>query len=106
MARFVPPSGRWTSTGPDFNDAAWGTIPVPSSWQMHGFDIPIYTNIIYPWPQDASKPPQVPYEFNPVGSYRMRFTVPPEWKGRPGLPALRRRGLRVLRVGQWQEARV
>ena len=25
----------------------------------------------------------VPYEFNPVGSYRMRFTVPPEWKGRP-----------------------
>jgi beta-galactosidase len=68
---------------PDFNDTAWGTIPVPSSWQMHGFDIPIYTNIIYPWPQDASKPPQVPYDFNPVGSYRMRFTVPPEWKGRP-----------------------
>src|SRR5436305_8099069 len=66
----------------DFNDAAWGTIPVPSSWQMHGFDVPIYTNIIYPWPQDPAKPPQVPYEFNPVGSYRMRFTVPPEWKGR------------------------
>ena len=62
---------------PDFNDASWGTIPVPSSWQMHGFDVPIYTNIIYPWPQDPSKPPQVPYEFNPVGSYRMRFTVPP-----------------------------
>jgi beta-galactosidase len=66
----------------DFNDAAWGTMPVPASWQMHGFDIPIYTNIIYPWPQDASKPPQVPYEFNPVGSYRMHFTVPPDWKGR------------------------
>ncbi len=66
----------------DYNDAAWGTIPVPSAWQMHGFDIPIYTNIIYPWPQDPAKPPQVPYDFNPVGSYRMRFTVPPEWKGR------------------------
>jgi len=66
----------------DFSDAAWGTIPVPSSWQMHGFDIPIYTNIIYPWPQDASKPPQVPYAFNPVGSYRMRFTAPPAWKSR------------------------
>src|SRR6476469_7640709 len=26
----------------DFNDTAWGTIPVPASWQMHGFDIPIY----------------------------------------------------------------
>jgi beta-galactosidase len=67
---------------PDFSDAAWGAIPVPSSWQMHGFDIPIYTNIIYPWPQDPSKPPQVPYDYNPVGSYRMRFTVPPQWKGR------------------------
>jgi beta-galactosidase len=66
----------------DFDDSAWGTIPVPSAWQMHGFDVPIYTNIIYPWPQDAGKPPQVPYEFNPVGSYRLRFTVPPAWRGR------------------------
>ena len=68
---------------PGYDDSAWGTMPVPSSWQMHGFDIPIYTNIIYPWPQDPAKPPQVPYTFNPVGSYRLRFTVPPEWKGRP-----------------------
>jgi beta-galactosidase len=67
---------------PDYNDASWGTIPVPSSWQMHGFDIPIYTNIIYPWPQDASAAPHVPYDYNPVGSYRLRFTVPPTWKGR------------------------
>src|SRR5690242_18326037 len=50
---------------------------------MHGFDIPIYTNVIYPWPQDDTKPPQVPYEFNPVGSYRVQFNVPPAWKGRP-----------------------
>ncbi len=41
----------------DYSDAAWGNIPVPASWQMHGFDIPIYTNIIYPFPQDASKAP-------------------------------------------------
>jgi beta-galactosidase len=65
----------------DFSDAAWGQMPVPGSWQMHGFDIPIYTNIIYPWPQDANAPPQVPYAYNPVGSYRTRFTVPPTWKG-------------------------
>ena len=68
---------------PAFDDAAWRTIPVPSSWQMHGFDIPIYTNIIYPWPQDPNQPPQVPHQFNPVGSYRTRFVVPPAWKGRP-----------------------
>jgi beta-galactosidase len=66
----------------DFSDASWGTIPVPSSWQMHGFDIPIYTNIIYPWPQDPNEPPRVPYDYNPVGSYRMRFTVPAGWQGR------------------------
>ncbi len=69
----------------DYSDAAWGTIPVPASWQMHGFDVPIYTNIIYPFPQDASKAPAPPYEFNPVGSYRLHFTVPPAWKGRPVL---------------------
>ena len=66
----------------DFNDAAWGPMPVPASWQMHGFDIPIYTNIIYPFPQDRAKAPAPPYDFNPVGSYRRQFTVPPTWKGR------------------------
>jgi beta-galactosidase len=66
----------------DYNDTAWRAIPVPSSWQMHGFDIPVYTNIIYPWPQDKSQPPVVPHEWNPVGSYRTRCTVPPTWNGR------------------------
>ena len=66
----------------DYDDAGWGTMPVPASWQMHGFDIPVYSNIIYPFPQDPSKPPSPPYDWHPVGSYRMRFTVPPAWKGR------------------------
>ncbi|MGA7411570.1 MAG: hypothetical protein WBW33_13905, partial [Bryobacteraceae bacterium] len=29
---------------PDFSDATWGIMPVPASWQMHGFDTPLYTN--------------------------------------------------------------
>lgn len=66
----------------DFDDSAWRTIPVPSSWQMHGFDIPIYSNIIYPWPQDPKGAPNVPRDYHPVGSYRRSFSVPPEWKGR------------------------
>jgi beta-galactosidase len=68
---------------PGYDDSGWRLIPVPSSWQLHGFDIPVYSNIIYPWPQDPDKPPQVPHEWNPVGSYRTTFVVPPAWKDRP-----------------------
>jgi beta-galactosidase len=67
---------------PDYNDSTWRTIPVPSNWQMHGFDIPIYCNLIYPFPQDPKQMPVVPKDFNPVGSYRRTFTVPPTWNGR------------------------
>ena len=40
-------------------------IPVPSNWQMHGYDKPHYTNINYPYPCD---PPYVP-NMNPAGIY-------------------------------------
>lgn len=61
-----------------FQDFDWATLPVPSNWQMHGFDRPIYTNIVYPFPLD---PPFVPEE-NPTGCYRKVFKIPKEWKGR------------------------
>ncbi len=67
---------------PEFKDAAWKTLPVPANWQLHGYDYPIYTNIIYPWPQGTNDPPVVPKDFNPVGSYRRTFTVPASWTGR------------------------
>ncbi|XP_052176349.1 uncharacterized protein LOC127790740 isoform X2 [Diospyros lotus] len=47
-------------------------------YQMHGFDRPIYTNVVYPFPLD---PPNVP-EDNPTGCYRTYFHLPKEWKGR------------------------
>lgn len=50
---------------------------VPSNWQMHGFDQPIYTNVVYPFPLD---PPSVPVD-NPTGCYRTYFNIPKEWKG-------------------------
>jgi len=49
----------------------WDTIPVPSCWQMHGYDNPCYTNVNYPHPVD---PPYVPTE-NPLGIYKRTFTV-------------------------------
>jgi beta-galactosidase len=71
---------RFYLTG--FDDTRWATIPVPSNWQMHGYDLPIYTNSEYPWPQDPKAPPQVPVDDNPVGSYRTTFEVPEDWRGR------------------------
>ncbi len=54
---------------------AWDTLPVPSNWQLHGYDIPYYTNVNYPHPVD---PPYVPDE-NPCGVYRTTFTLDDSW---------------------------
>lgn len=62
----------------NFDDSTWGTLPVPSNWQMHGFDIPIYTNTEYPFPLN---PPFVSTE-NPTGCYRKSFILSDEWRGR------------------------
>ncbi len=52
------------------------TIPVPSNWQMYGYDIPQYTNVNYPHPID---PPYVPRD-NPMGVYMRDFTLPIGWE--------------------------
>jgi len=36
----------------------WKEIPIPSNWQMHGYGIPIYLNIPYPFPPN---PPHIPH---------------------------------------------
>ena len=56
----------------DFQDRELtDTIPVPSNWQLHGYDKPAYLNIKYPIPYN---PPYVPDE-NPVGLYQRKFVV-------------------------------
>lgn len=49
----------------------WERIPVPSCWQLHGYDRPNYTNVLYPYPVDM---PFVPDE-NPMGIYRRSFPI-------------------------------
>ncbi|WP_031481796.1 glycoside hydrolase family 2 TIM barrel-domain containing protein [Streptomyces bicolor] len=71
----------------DVDDRDWDTVPVPSVWQMHGYDRPIFVNITYPWwgPNglgEEAMPPAAPTRFNPVGQYRRTFTVPRGWSGR------------------------
>lgn len=64
---------------PGFDVSDWDDIPVPSVWQLHGYGIPIYTNVRYPFP---ANPPHIPHDYNPVGSYRTTFTLPQDWDGR------------------------
>ncbi|TDE03401.1 glycoside hydrolase family 2 TIM barrel-domain containing protein [Jiangella asiatica] len=72
------PDGCWE---PDYDDAGWGHLTVPSHWQLAGYGRPAYTNVRYPFPLDA---PNVPDE-NPTGDYRLTFRPPPEWAGRPAV---------------------
>ena len=65
-----------------FDDASWSNIPVPSNWQLHGYGRPIYLNQPYPFAPENPDPPNIPSHYNPVGSYRTTFTVPPAWDGR------------------------
>lgn len=50
------------------------TIPVPSNWQLHGYDKPQYTNVKYPIPYD---PPYVPDDI-PVGVYSRSYNYTPD----------------------------
>lgn len=63
---------------PGFNTDNWKSIEVPGSWELQGFDAPIYTDVSYPFP---ANPPYVPTEYNPVGAYIHEFTVPDTWNG-------------------------
>ena len=64
----------------EYNLDSWNKIPVPSNWQLHGYGIPIYTNIKYPFSfYDEPNPPDIPDGYNPVGSYKRTFYIPNEW---------------------------
>jgi beta-galactosidase len=74
---------------PDFDVSSWKTIPVPSSWQLQGYDVPVYVNQSYlfkrDWPRVMGEPPKHFTAYtnrNPVGSYRREFQVPAQWDGR------------------------
>lgn len=57
----------------------WKKIPVPSSWEMQGYDKPIYKSAVYPF--RPVNPPHVPKDYNGTGCYQRSFTIPSDWKG-------------------------
>ncbi len=63
----------------DFDTGGWDLIRVPSNWEMKGYDYPIYTNSKYP---HEKNPPYMQKDYNPTGSYKRQFSLPPEWEGK------------------------
>jgi beta-galactosidase len=80
---------------PNYDDAQFSGITVPSNWELQGFDKPIYTNVVYPWDLEKNEnfvlsakqdkrvpnPPFVPKD-NPTGCYRFHFDLPHHFQGR------------------------
>ena len=69
----------------DFDDSLWGEVDVPSCLETRGFGSPQYTNADFPhqakWPTIRNCDTGAA-DYNPVASYRRRFTVPKSWAGR------------------------
>ena len=63
----------------NFSVAGWQKINVPSNWEMEGFGIPIYTNIVYPFPKN---PPFIQHDLNNVGSYKRAFEIDADWNNK------------------------
>ena len=67
----------------DYNDADWGTIPVPGMWELNGYNDPVYLNVGFAWRGHyTNNPPYPPTEHNYVGQYRRTFNVDKSWIGK------------------------
>ena len=76
QARTVDLNGTWRFAFCENGDyppqeLTWGTIPVPSCWQLQGYEHPNYSNINFPYPVD---PPYVPRK-NSAGIYERDFQI-------------------------------
>ncbi|MFJ5761541.1 glycoside hydrolase family 2 TIM barrel-domain containing protein [Neobacillus sp. NPDC093182] len=68
----------------DYSCAGWGDITVPGHIQLQGYGQPQYVNTMYPWDgHHELRPPEIPTDHNPVGSYVKYFDVPANMQGHP-----------------------
>ena len=80
----APSSTYYSNTA---STSGWDNIRVPLSWEMAGYDTPVYTNEGnpgYPFtPVNNSWTTQANYrsncDKNPLGYYRRTFTLPTDW---------------------------
>ena len=61
----------------NFDDTDWQQIPVPGNWEVEGVGYPIYLDERFPF---TTIWPDVPKDYNPVGSYRKPFSLPESWQ--------------------------
>ena len=76
-SKYISLNGEWRfayfsrDIDEPINIEKWDSIPVPSCWQIEGYDFPNYTNVNYPYPCDQ---PYVPDD-NPCGVYEREFEL-------------------------------
>ena len=67
----------------DFDDSAWGTMPVPGMWELNGYGDPVYKNVGWAWDGQYKKNPPIPSDWhNYAGQYRRTFTIDQAWSGK------------------------
>jgi beta-galactosidase len=62
----------------------WDSILVPLNWEMAGYGKPQYLAFAYPESLSTVRGliPRINHKDNPVGSYKRKFTITPEWLDR------------------------
>ena len=65
---------------PENTNDDFGTIEVPSEWQIKGYGVPEYTNVRYPYALESKRKSKIPYiheEIAPCGLYVTEFDYAP-----------------------------
>lgn len=63
----------------EFDVTGWDSIKVPGNWEAQGFDKAVYIDECFPF---TTTWPNVPRDYNTVGSYRRNFELDASWDGK------------------------
>ena len=90
--KYVAGTSSWYSSTPgasefqakDYDDSNWDNIRVPLSWEMANYGKPVYTNVGYPFKDNApnANVGWTTYgvtDHNATGFYRRTITIPESW---------------------------